>query len=125
MIVSVSLAVFCLLIGGATWSLSPTAGRLPAIVASLTLAVLLAQLRQDWRATPAPRPAAETPDWRSCLLLVSGVYLAGFLVSLPLFAAWSWRKRPAVATGAMAAVFFALALLNLQFELHPGILWPR
>jgi hypothetical protein len=124
MIIATLLALFCLVIAAASLGLSPTAGRLPALVAVLTLAPVLVQLYSEWR-SPRSSSDASALDCRGCLLLLGSLYLAGFLISLPLFAAWSWRKQPVVAAGATAAVFAALLLLGLQLELYPGVLWPR
>lgn len=124
MIVPALLALFCLLITASSFGLSATAGWLPFVVALLTLAPVLAQLYLEWRSPRTAEPGSAL-DCRGCLLLLGALYLAGFLVALPLFAAWSWRQRPAVAAGATAAVLGSLLLLGLQVELYPGVLWPR
>lgn len=123
MIISAALAAFCLLLAALSWQLSPTAGQLPAVVALLTAVPALLQLRLDSR-KPTPAPAA-SPSWLSCLALLGGLYLTGFWIALPLYAAWSWHDRPRTAAFATAFVWTALALLHTRFDLYPGILWLR
>jgi hypothetical protein len=126
MIVSLALAAFCLLFCLLAFQLSATAGRLPALIAVLTLVPVLLQIRLDFQApVSSTGELAAPPGWVGVLLLLGALYLVGFIVALPLYAAWSWRHRPIVAAAWMAGVLAGLWLLQQRVELFPGVLFAR
>jgi len=127
--VTAALALFCVALCVLASQLSSTAGRLPMIVALLTLVPVALQFRRDLRrppASPNPNASRERSATLSLLALLVVLYLAGFLVALPAFAAFHWRSRLGAAVAAAAIVFgvlyFGFGML-LHLDLYEGAPW--
>jgi hypothetical protein len=126
--VTAALALFCVALCLLASQLSGAAGRLPLLVALLTLVPVALQFRRDLQRAPAA-PNANASRERSAtfllLALLVVLYLAGFLVALPAFAAFHWRSRPGAAVAAAAIVFgflyFGFGLLHV--DLYEGAAW--
>jgi hypothetical protein len=110
------LATLCLAIAASAINLSATAGRLPLVVALLTLIPVVIEARQS-----AHKPFVP-PPWRQFAGLIAGLWLIGFQIAVPLYAAWCWRENPRSAAVAAVITTLALWLIGQQVELFAGFL---
>ncbi len=120
-------AVFCLLAA----RLNRGAALLPLAAGLPVVAGCAVQLVRDLR-----RDAAEEDSNRagrgavaSALALLALLYLLGFLVAIPLYAGFTWKRSGAswlvaasVAGGVLATLLVGFQLL-LQVDLYQGALW--
>lgn len=121
------LGAFCV----STAGLSRQARFLPLLVGLPTLALLLVQIVIDVRnphRTPGLAPVRRSILLPACVLL-AGLYLVGFLVTIPIFAATEWKRAGAGWPATLAIGVFAAVLMAGSFylvaELAPpaGLLW--
>jgi len=114
--------------------LTRTAATLPAIVAAITMVLAAAQLALDRRKPPPVETIRlEGVPERFLTLTLAGLlvalYVAGFVIALPIFAGLFWRWRAGASwtkAAALAAILFALLYgvitVLLRVDLYPGVL---
>lgn len=112
--------------------LTPPGGHLPFVAGAIASALLAWQLHVDLRFATGPTPAPPRQGRLLLLLclLLAALFLAGFVLTLPLFVILYWRFhagaawRASLFAGASAA---ALVLAGssrwLDIPTHPGLLW--
>jgi hypothetical protein len=125
--VPIALAVLCCAWAVHARGLAAGAGNVPSAVALLTLATLAADWWLTRRSAAGPARPKPAPQLDATLpALLAAIFTAGFLVVLPLYAAWSYRLygRRAVAI-ALAATLGFLLFIDTQVRLYRGLFWPE
>lgn len=132
--VLLTLLLLCLSASFAALSvnLRPPGGTLPFAVGLLTSLLLIVQLILDARRPPAATLPA-TGESRALLVapaLAAALYVAGFVLVLPLFTGYYLRTRTAATwrTAALAALFTGAFTAGgfgwfLEAPIHRGVLW--
>lgn len=123
MIVLMALVVFCGTMGFCSLQLSPAAGRVPAIVALMTLVPILLQARAEYHGRGLVEAESKETVPLFYLLLLGSLYVAGFFITLPLYAGWCFRSRPVFAGFSIVLVLVMLMLLDQHAAVYSGLMW--
>lgn len=119
---TLGLVAFCVLVFALAIELSPAAGRLPMVVAAVTLVPLGLQLWKDVGAPQQEAPAGVARLLSEPLGLLVATGVLGLFVALPGYALWTWRGNLRIAIPAAIGLLALLYALSRVMEIHSGVL---